>query len=241
MYASGTAPLLGRESYAAPAAVAAPERGDDASDKRLRAVAPPDGDAVAGLPADPSAVAALPGSPMEGMLAVFGDFLRSAFEQLGRMLATMVSPSPSAAVAGNMPSETPGSVAQDGATGDLPDGTDAAAAADAGSAYGNGSYAAAGTGPAGGPPPSADAGGRTHVRHGHAHRGEHLHQRRGRAHVDGAASLRPGQRWDLGDGESVMRGRDGSLRITVGGAARDAMSESGSFQRSDPQLEPGLL
>jgi hypothetical protein len=239
MYASGTAPLVGRESFTAPPA-AGPERGDNAAGGRLRTVAPPDGDGVAGLPADPSAVAALPGSPMEGMLAVFGDFLRSAFEQLGRMLATMVSPSQSNVLAGNPSPDAPGFVAQDADASGLPDGADVSPSSSAGAAYdGSAPYAPdAPDAPAGAQAP--DAAGATRVRHGHQHRGAHLHGRRGHGDRNGADSLRPGQRWDLGEGESVTRGRDGSLRITVGGSARDAMPES-ALKRPERSLEPGLL
>ena len=196
MYATGSAPVGARDPYAgiSPADAA---RSDGAQTSRSRAASGPEPDAIAALPQGIGDGAnAIPGSPMEGMLAVFGDFLRAAFEQLGQMLAGLIGanqpplpgdpgPPPVSGFSGPRAPDNAGAPA-----GDLAPGTPPAAHAHRG--RGHGGHA------------------RTHMPQAGLH---------GPAPVgpEAAGPLRPGQRLDLGQGESVTRARDGSLQISVGG------------------------
>jgi len=258
MYASGTAPGAAREpfgGYAPPAA----GRGDATQMSATRGAAAPDGDEIA-VPPDRIADGAggIPGSPMQGLLAVFGDFLRAAFEQLGQMLAGLFANSPGAASGGVAYQAVPPG-AGDGAVsgpGPLnsddqgPGGADVAGGQSADAAGNQAPDAGGSRAPDGGDSQAFDAAGtradgkRGHARakgHGRGHHGLHAaHGGRSREAYQGGP-LRPGQHLDLGEGESVSRRRDGALQITIGGM-QERTFEPQAPPNADSTLMPsGLL
>ena len=206
MYASPSAPAAAREPYAGVPSASSPAPGDAAPAGGPRAAAAvADADSIAPQ-SDQIADGAgsIPGSPMQGMLAVFGDFLRAAFEQLGQMLAGLVAGGNGAPPYGGPPPGPGGPPGYAGAPG---------FGGDSGS--GDGGPARFGANDvAGADVPAPPGGGETGAAHGrrHAHR-EHV--RRRDAGAD-AGPLLPGRSLDLGQGESIRRTRDGSLQITIG-------------------------
>jgi len=251
MYASGTAPGAARETFGGYAPPAAAGRGDATQMGSARAAAAPDGDEIT-VPPDRIADGAggIPGSPMAGMLAVFGDFLRAAFEQLGQMLAGLFANGPGAGSGGVAYQAAPpgagdGAVSGPGAQiwGDQGPGE-----ADVAGAQG---VDAGNQAPDGGGNQAPDAGATRGAdgKHGHAranahargHHGMHAaHGGRARGPYQGGP-LRPGQRLDLGEGESVFRKRDGALQITIGGT-QERVFEPQAPPNADSTLMPsGLL
>jgi len=224
MYATGTAPGTTRESYAGFTPAAGTARGDAAHVTPARLAAAPDDDTITppgGRIAD--GADPIPGSPMQGMLAVFGDFLRSAFEQLGQMLAGLVAGGGGAVPAG------PGMQTAQAYPGDpgapSPAGPDdGPEPGDDGAPQGAGAQTVQpdGAQPGGAQPEAGAAHGRRGHAHAHAPAREHLH-RHGRGHGNGytGGPLRPGQSLDLGDGERVRRTRAGALEITIGGRSAE--------------------
>jgi hypothetical protein len=229
MYATGTSPGTTRESYAGFTPAGGTARADAAQVTPPRLAAAPDDDTITppgGRIAD--GADPIPSSPMQGMLAVFGDFLRSAFEQLGQMLAGLVAGGGGAVAAapGYQTAQAyPGDsgASSPAAEGDGPD------PGDDGPPQGAGAQAARPDGAQsdGAQPGGAQSeAGAAHRRRGHAHgrapAQEHLH-RHGRGHGSGytGGPLRPGQSLDLGDGERIRRTRNGALEITIGGRSAE--------------------
>jgi hypothetical protein len=258
MYASGTAPGAAREPFGGYAPPAAAGRGDATQMIATRAAAAPDGDEI-NVPPDRIADGAggIPGSPMQGLLAIFGDFLRAAFEQLGQMLAGLFANSPGAGSGGVAYQAAP-SGAGDGAVngpgaqtwdGEGPGQPDVAGAQGADAAWNQPPDAGGSQAPDGGGSEAADAAGRADGKHGHArakghgrgHHGLHAaHGGRAREPYQGGP-LRPGQRLDLGEGESVLRRRDGALQITIGGTQARVFEPQAPPNADSTLMPSGLL
>jgi hypothetical protein len=158
---------------------------------------------------------------MQGMLAIFSDFLRAAFEQLGQMLAGFITAAPggpggaSAAQTAQNAGGPPGDPGSPGPANQMqqpPAGDDGGAQA--------------ATPPGGAPAPGVPR--RSH------HGRPHLHGPQG-------GVLLPGQRLNLGEGESVSRRRDGSLEITIGGASPTPPGGGPPPDVDSPLLPGGLL
>jgi hypothetical protein len=182
---------------------------------------------------------------MQGLLGVFGDFLRAAFEQLGQMLAGFFASAPgfqTAQQSSGYAGAGAGSVADAAPSGAL-DAGQPDSPLNGGGDGGPAGTPGDGAGAAGAAGPGRKHGGaRAHGgTHAHLHRPGHIGRGgRGHAPLQGGPLL-PGQRLDLGQGESVIRNADGSLELTVGGAPTPSFDPPALPDAESSPMPGGLL